>query len=302
MGRAQWAQLQDPATAAVFDAQQAQQLRALNEPLSYQEIMEVYVPLSRLINLRVEYHRALQSQTRAFLGKRRRPAPFILGIAGSVAVGKSTTARVLRYLLSRWPSHPRVALVTTDGFLRPNAELEALGLAKRKGFPESYDLKALVTFLADAKAGRFPLQVPTYSHLQYDVLPEEPQRIDDCDILVLEGINVLQAGSPSSKRQLLVSDFFDFSIYVHAEEKHIFRWFLERFQLLRRTAFQDPASFFHRFAQMDDVQAEAFALQVWQQINRPNLLHNIQPTKSRASLVLEKGPDHAVRQLLLRRS
>jgi type I pantothenate kinase len=280
-----------------------ERLRALNDPISLEEAEEVYLPLSRLISLYVEAVQQLHHASTRFLGADNRKVPYIIGVAGSVAVGKSTTSRILQALLRRWPSSPKVDLVTTDGFLYPNKILDALKLADRKGFPESYDRTALIGFLADIKSGKPDVEVPVYSHLKYDVVEGEHISIDRPDILIVEGLNILQPGDlPRSGRPILfASDFIDFSIYIDAAEADLTAWFMERFRKLRTTAFADPNSFFHRFSQMSPEEAEAFGLWAWNEINLPNLRDNIQPTRSRADLILLKGPSHTIERVDLRR-
>jgi type I pantothenate kinase len=299
--RAEWARLRD-ATPLTLSEADLTELRGLNEQLSMREVEEVYLPLSRLLNLHVAATRELERVTDRFLGKTVAPNPYILGVAGSVAVGKSTTARVLRALLARWPDHPRVDLVTTDGFLYPNRVLEERGLMARKGFPESYDRRRLVRFVADLKAGVAEVTAPVYSHLVYDILPGEMQVVRQPDILILEGLTVLDGSDVRSvDDSLFVSDHFDFSIYVDAPEAHIKEWFLQRFRRLRETAFRDPKSYFGKYAQLSEEEAQAFAGRVWDEINGVNLRENILPTRERAHLILEKEPDHAVGGVKLRR-
>lgn len=296
--RAEWAALR-ASTPLLLDDAELEALRGINEPVSVADVAEIYLPLSRLLNLHVIAARSLkQGVEGAFLGRLSAVPPVIIAIAGSVAVGKSTFARVLKAVLARWPDHPRVDLVTTDGFLLPNAELAARGLANRKGFPESYDLRRMLGFLAAVKAGDSDLEIPTYSHDSYDIQPGAVQRIGRPDILIFEGLNVLQTvpGAPT-----IASDFFDFSIYLDAEEAAIERWFVERFRLLQESAFRNPASFFHHFKDLSPAAAEATALKVWREINRPNLHDNIQPTRERARLVLRKDERHAVAEIWLRR-
>ena len=300
--RERWSGLRDT-TPLTLDADDLEKLRGLGEPIDLAEVEDVYLPLSRLLSLQVtaahERHRA----TSTFLGERTARVPFVVGVAGSVAVGKSTTSRVLRELLARWPHHPRVDLVTTDGFLLPNAELERRGLLRRKGFPESYDQRALLRFLAAVKSGDPEVAAPVYSHLLYDVLPGESLVIRAPDILVVEGLNVLQPPRPRAdgRPRMSVSDYFDFSVYVDASTVDVRRWYVERFLRLRRTAFADPASYFRRYASLSDDDARRTALGIWSGINEPNLVQNILPTRGRASLVLEKGPDHSVRRVRLRK-
>ena len=290
-----WARLRAN-TPLTLDEDDLGALRAIGDHLSLDEVEQCYLPLSRLLNLHVSARQALHAVTSTFLDRATRRVPYIIGIGGSVAIGKSTTARVLAALLRQWADHPAVELVTTDGFLLPNRELAARGIAHRKGFPESYDVKALLDFLDTLKSGE-RATAPIYSHLAYDVT-SEVITIDRPDIVIVEGVNVLGAGAPGRP---FVSDFFDFSIYVDAPEPLVRTWFLERFQRLRATAFQDPASYFHRYAALSDAEATAFATQIWDTINAVNLRENIAPTKTRATLVLEKGPDHRIASIALRR-
>jgi type I pantothenate kinase len=300
--RDRWSALR-ASTPLTLDDDDLAHLRGLGEPIDLAEVEEVYLPLSRLLSLQVtaahERHRA----TSTFLGEESARVPFVIGVAGSVAVGKSTTSRVLRELLARWPHHPRVELVTTDGFLLPNAELDRRGLLARKGFPESYDQRGLLRFLAAVKSGYPEVEAPVYSHLVYDVVPGESLVVRSPDILVVEGLNVLQPPRPRAdgRSRMSVSDYFDFSVYVDAATADVRRWYVERFLRLRRTAFADPASYFRRFASLSDEAATKTALGIWAEVNEPNLLQNIKPTRGRATLVLEKGPDHAVRRVRLRK-
>lgn len=300
--RADWARLRDSTPLTLTEADLVG-LRSLNEPVSMDEVETVYLPLSRLLNLYVGATQALHRASHDFLGQDPGRVPFIIGLAGSVAVGKSTTARVLQALLSRWPTHPAVDLVTTDGFLLANAELERRGLMHRKGFPESYDRTRLVQFLADVKAGLPEVHAPVYSHQRYDLVPGVAQTVRRPDVVIVEGLNVLQGPPPrqDSEGQLFASDFFDFSIYVDAEETDIEHWYVERFLRLRDTVFQDPASYFHRYAALDETEARATARRIWADINLPNLRDNILPTRMRAHLILRKASSHAVDQVHLRR-
>ena len=277
-------------------------LRGLGERLDLDEVEEVYLPLSRLLHFYVEAVHGLRLATSEFLGERPTRVPFVVGVAGSVAVGKSTTARILKELMSRWPHTPRVALVTTDGFLHPNAELERRGLLQRKGFPESYDRRALLRFIADVKSGVPVVEAPLYSHLTYDVLPDKV-RVPRPDVLIVEGLNVLQPPSVRADGSSTgaISDYFDFSVYVDAPVSEIRTWYVERFLRLRETAFADPQSYFHRYAGLDDEEARATAMMIWTHINEPNLVENVLPTRDRATLVLTKGPDHAVTRIRLRK-
>lgn len=295
--RDQWRELRR-ATPLPLTAEELLRLRGLGEQVDLAEVAEVYLPLSRLINLQVAARQRLYEATTTFLGEDSRgtKVPYIIGIAGSVAVGKSTTARILRTLLARWPDHPRVDLVTTDGFLHPRAELVRRGIMHRKGFPESYDRRALLRFVTEVKSGAERVSAPVYSHLAYDILPDEEQVVRQPDILILEGLNVLQPGP-----RLTVSDLFDFSIYVDAPTTDIERWYIERFLKLRHTAFADPASHFHHFAGLPDDEARAEARHLWRTINEPNLMENIKPTRPRATLVLRKDADHTINRVRLRK-
>ena len=287
------------ATPLTLDAEDLDELRGLNEALDLDEVESVYLPLSRLVNLHVAAVRNRQDATRVFLNRVQDRVPYVIGVAGSVAVGKSTTARVLRALLARWPDHPRVDLVTTDGFLYPNAELEQRGLLGRKGFPESYDVRRLLQFLRDVKSGVEETRAPTYSHLTYDVLPPEDDIIvRSPDILIVEGLNVLQVSRGTTT---FVSDFFDLSIYVDADVEDVRRWYVERFHTLRRTVFTRPDSYFQRYAALTDAEATETALTIWQDINERNLVANIEPTRDRADVILRKAADHHVDEVRLRR-
>ena len=296
--RAEWSHLREnhPMSLSQDDLTR---LRGLGDPLDLQEVEQVYLPLSRLLHFYVEATHGLRLATSEFLGERPSRVPFIIGVAGSVAVGKSTTARILKELMSRWSHTPRVELVTTDGYLLENAELQRRNLMQRKGFPESYDRRALLRFVADIKSGMPVVEARTYDHLRYDVLPERSP-IAKPDVLILEGLNVLQP-APDHTDALTVSDFFDFSVYVDADPAQIERWYVERFLRLRRTAFADPDSYFRRYAGLSDEQARATATQIWRSINEPNLIDNVLPTRGRATLVLTKGADHQVERIRLRK-
>jgi type I pantothenate kinase len=275
------------------------QLRGLGEVLDLQEVSEVFIPLSRLLNLYVSGARNLHRQTTKFLGAQTSSTPFVIGIAGSVAVGKSTVARLMRELLARWDDTPRVELITTDGFLHPNAELERRGIMDRKGFPESYDRRALLRFITQVKSGVAEVRSPFYSHLHYDIVPDAEIVVRQPDVLIVEGLNVLQPAAPGHR--LAVSDLFDFTIYVDARTSDIASWYEERFLSLQRGAFANPRSYFHRFASLSEDEARTRARTIWTGINEPNLVKNILPTKARASLVLRKNADHAVDSVLLRK-
>ncbi len=278
-------------------------LRGLGDRLDLDEVEQIYLPLSRLLSFYVEATTGLHEVTTTFLGEPRAKTPFVLAVAGSVAVGKSTTARILKELLSRWPSSPRVELVTTDGFLFPNADLERRGLLQRKGFPESYDRRALLRFVADVKSGVPETSAPVYSHLSYDIVPGERVLVHRPDVLIVEGLNVLQASSArqDGRNGLALSDFFDFSVYVDAAVRDIRAWYVDRFLRLRETAFADPASYFHRYAGLSDAEARATATGIWERINEPNLRENVRPTRGRASLILGKDQTHAVERIRLRK-
>lgn len=298
----QWSDLRN-GQPMTLTAEDIDRLRALTDPISLAEAEEVYLPLSRLLSYYVEAIQGLHHVSSRFLNTPGDKVPFIIGVAGSVAVGKSTTSRILRALLSRWPSSPKVDLVTTDGFLYPNKVLEARGLMQRKGFPESYDRARFVNFLGDIKSGRSKVAVPVYSHLVYDVVPGEEVIIDRPDILIVEGLNILQPGElpRDGKPIVFASDFIDFSIYIDADVEDLRDWYLTRFFRLRDTAFRDPTSFFRKFSEMSEEEAGVFGRNVWETINLPNLLENVLPTRGRADLILKKGKDHRVDEVKLKR-
>ncbi len=300
--RAEWAKLRDDTPMTLTPAEVGE-VRSLNDRLDMKEVEEIYLPLSRLLSLYVVATQRLFRAQQNFLGTEDTKVPYIIGVAGSVAVGKSTTARVLKALLARWPNTPRVDLITTDGFLYPNAVLEREGLMERKGFPESYDLPALLRFLTEVKAGRRPVRAPIYSHLVYDVMPNDWVVIEQPDILIVEGLNVLQAGPPPRDGKAIpyVSDFFDFSVYLDAGEDILLRWYVDRFLTLRGTAFRDPKSYFHRYSKLSDTEAVATATGIWSRINLLNLHENILPTRQRADLILTKGESHLIEEVALRR-
>lgn len=297
----EWAALRAD-TPLTLDEQDLRALRGINSAVDLEEVTSVYLPLSRLLNLYVTAGQNLHRATSTFLGHGGQRVPYIIGLAGSVAAGKSTTARILRALLSRWPNSPRVDLVTTDGFLWPNHILEQRGLMRRKGFPESYDVQRLLRFVSEIKAGKPRVTCPVYSHVSYNIIPGEQEVIEQPDIVIIEGLNVLQ--SPRSREQasrVFVSDYFDFSLYVDAAPEDLRRWYVERFLMLRDTAFQQPESYFHRYASMSDTEAITFARSIWRDINAANLEENILPTRERAHLIMRKGDDHAVEEILLRK-
>lgn len=297
-----WAKLRAD-TPMTLSAEEIDALRSLGDPVSIKEVERVYLPVSRLLSFYVRATQGVFNATRRFLGTNDAKVPYIIGIGGSVAVGKSTTARVLHQLLNRWPEAPHVDLITTDGFLFPNAVLEAEGMMERKGFPESYDVAALLAFLTDIKAGTARVAAPVYSHLTYDIVPGETTIVDRPDILILEGLNVLQPRvlPKDGKAIPFVSDFFDFSIYLDANEDALRAWYIERFMRLKETRFRDPRSYFHSYASLEDAEAEAIAIGLWERINLVNLRENIVPTRPRADLILRKNPSHAVKEVALRK-
>ena len=303
LDREAWARLGQQADSPLT-ADEISSLRGLGDALDLREVEEVYLPISRLLSLYVEAAGRLHREQEGFLHLPTPPrTPFVIGLAGSVAVGKSTTARLLQQMLAHWPEHPHVELVTTDGFLYPNAELERRGLLQRKGFPESYDRRALLGFVVDIKSGKDEVEAPTYSHLTYDVVPDETVVIKRPDIVIIEGLNVLQPARvrEDGRAGLTLSDFFDFSVYVDAATGDIKQWYVDRFLRLRETAFRDPASYFSRYGSLSVDEAEAEAARIWDSINGPNLAQNVLPTRSRATLVLRKDRDHSVRYVRLRK-
>ncbi|WP_308112836.1 type I pantothenate kinase [Streptomyces sp. DH12] len=302
--RDQWSALRDK-TPLPLTADEVERLRGLGDVIDLDEVRDIYLPLSRLLNLYVGATANLRGTLNTFLGEKgaQRGTPFVIGVAGSVAVGKSTVARLLQALLARWPEHPRVELVTTDGFLLPMKELQARGLMSRKGFPESYDRRALTRFVADIKAGKDEVTAPVYSHLIYDIVPGRLLTVRRPDILIVEGLNVLQPALPGKdgRTRVGLADYFDFSVYVDARPEDIERWYLNRFRKLRATAFQDPSSYFRKYTQVGEEEALDYARTMWRTINKVNLLENVAPTRGRANLVVRKGPDHKVQRLSLRK-
>ncbi|MFF2522044.1 type I pantothenate kinase [Streptomyces liangshanensis] len=308
LSRAEWSALRDK-TPLPLTADEVERLRGLGDVIDLDEVRDVYLPLSRLLNLYVKATAELRGALNTFLGdgddghSTQRGTPFVIGVAGSVAVGKSTVARLLQALLARWPEHPRVERVTTDGFLLPMKELESRGLMSRKGFPESYDRRALTRFVADVKAGKDEVTAPVYSHLIYDIVPGEVLTVRRPDILIVEGINVLQPALPGKdgRTRVGLADYFDFSVYVDARAEDIEAWYLNRFRKLRETAFQDPSSYFRKYTQVSEEESLDYARTMWRTVNRPNLLENVAPTRGRATLIVRKGPDHKVQRLSLRK-
>jgi len=300
--RGAWASLANN-TEIDLDAATLERLRGLGDPTSPEDIAEIYRPLTQLLHLYIANAGRLRENSNRFLNLKVRRTPFVIGVAGSVAVGKSTTSRLLQELLRRAPGNPKVDLITTDGFLLPSAELEKRGLMDRKGFPESYDRRALLQFVIDVKSGEPRVTAPVYSHIIYDIVPDEQTVIERPDILIVEGLNVLQPArvDTNGRSGATVSDFFDFSVYVDADEADIKRWFLERFMVLRDTAFHDPRSFFKRFTQLSRAEALQFGSHIWNTINGPNLRENIETTRDRATAILRKGPDHRVQTISIRK-
>ena len=299
-GRDEWADLR-AATPLTLNADDLDSLRGINESIELDEVATIYLPLTRLLNLYVSATQQLHKVSGDFLGTSSQKVPYIIGIAGSVAVGKSTFARILQALLARWPDHPKVDLVTTDGFLYPNKILDERGVMNRKGFPESYDTRRLLQFLRELKSGAATAQAPVYSHVVYDIVEGETVDVSQPDIAIIEGLNVLQIGRPGEAATEFVSDYFDFSIYIDAAEAHIEEWYVQRFMKLRDTVFQNPDSFFRHYADLSHDEAVLTAKFIWHEINGKNLRENIAPTKSRAALLLRKGPDHRVTEVSLRR-
>lgn len=295
--RSEWAELRAQ-TPLTLHERDLEALRGINDRIDLDEVVAVYLPLTRLLNLYVSATQNLHRVSATFLGAIAPKMPYVIGIAGSVAVGKSTSARILQALLTRWPEHPRVELITTDGFLYPNAVLEQRGIMNRKGFPESYDTKRLIQFLRELKAGMPAVSAPVYSHVEYDIVPNDSMTVRQPDILIIEGLNVLQTGVESTE---FVSDYFDFSIYIDAEERDIEGWYVDRFLALRQTVFQNPASFFTHYAHLTDSEAVDVARTIWREINGKNLRENIVPTRARASLVMQKSGDHRVSEVHLRK-
>jgi len=300
--RSEWAKLRAD-TPLTLSAEEVEELRGVNDRINLDEVIAIYLPLSRLLNLYVAASQDLFKVTQKFLGGNNHKVPYIIGVAGSVAGGKSTTARILRGLLARWPNHPKVSLLPTDGFLLPNAVLEREGLMNRKGFPESYDLPVLLKFLSDIKAGRRDVQAPVYSHLTYDIEPGKHITVDQPDILIVEGLNVLQTGRPPRDGKAIpyVSDYFDFSIFIDADENDLRTWYVNRFFSFRETAFADPKSYFHRYSKLTDVETRETATRIWETVNLVNLRENVLPTRQRADLILRKSADHLVSTVHLRK-
>lgn len=300
--RGQWAHLRDSVPMTLTETDLVH-LRGIHDELSLDEVRDIYLPLSRLLNLYVKARQHRSKVIEQFLGSSNQPVPYVISIAGSVAVGKSTTARILQALLDRWPEHPKVELITTDGFLYPNRILEERGLMKKKGFPQSYDMRRLVNFVADIKAGKPIVEAPVYSHHIYDIIPDEVKVVQQPDILIIEGLNVLQSGMdyPHDPHRVFVSDFVDFSIYVDADKSLLREWYIQRFLRFRKSAFSDPTSYFHHYSHFTEEEAEDTACRIWDEINYPNLIANILPTRERANLILTKGTQHLIEQIRLRK-
>lgn len=300
--RQKWAELRDNVELTLSEGD-LRQLQGINESLSIQEVIDIYLPLSRLLNLYVKTQQRRHTVRDKFLNSQNENVPYIIGIAGSVAVGKSTTARILQAMLSHWPEHPKVALVTTDGFLRPNQELVARNIMHKKGFPESFDIKALIDFVAAIKSGKELISAPIYSHLTYDILPDKKLHLEKPDIVILEGLNVLQSAinDPHHPQRTFVSDFVDFSIFVDAETRLLKKWYVQRFLKFREGAFTDPKAYFHSYSQMEEDHAIEIAEKIWDEINGINLEENIRPTRDRANLILTKAANHQVESVHLRK-
>jgi len=300
--RAQWAALRD-SVPLTLNEEEIVKLKGINEDLSLDEVAQIYLPLSRLLNFYISSNLRRQAVLEQFLGTDGQKIPYVIGIAGSVAVGKSTTARLLQALLSRWPEHRTVELITTDGFLHPNKVLQERGLMKKKGFPQSYDMHSLVRFVSEIKSGAQQVTAPVYSHLIYDIIPDGNKTVEQPDILILEGLNVLQSGMdyPHDPHRVFVSDFVDFSIYVDAPEELLQGWYINRFLKFRQGAFSDPNSYFHNYAKLSEPEAINIATQLWREINGLNLQENILPTRERASLIMTKSANHAVESVRLRK-
>ncbi|KXF79608.1 type I pantothenate kinase [Enterovibrio coralii] len=299
--RQKWSELRD-SVPMTLDETDLEKLRGINEHLTMEEVQDIYLPLSRLLNLYVKARKGRTQVLEQFLGEKDNNVPYVIGIAGSVAVGKSTTARILKALLERWPEHPKVELITTDGFLHPNKVLNERDLMKKKGFPESYDIRRLVQFVADVKSGKKRVEAPVYSHLVYDIT-DSIKVVEQPDILIVEGLNVLQSGMdyPHEPHRVFISDFLDFSLFVDADSELLKTWYIERFMQFRRGAFQDPTSYFHHYTKLSHEEAIAKASSIWEEINGKNLVENILPTRGRAGLILQKGPNHAVQTVTVRK-
>ena len=300
LDRHSWAELRE-STPLTLTERDLQAIRSINESVSLREVEEIYLPMSRLINLHVSALQSLRQVTDTFLKQPPPQSPFIIGLGGSVAVGKSLTARILKLVLSRWPEHPRVEIVTTDGFLLPNAVLKSRDIMHRKGFPESYNIAQLLRFMREIKFGYPQVSAPVYSHLIYDIVPEAEQVVEGPDILILEGLNVLQRKQEFAQTGAFVSDYFDFSVYVDAAEEDIEEWYVQRFLLLRQSAFQDSSSYFHHYSSLSEEEAIEEARRIWRAINLVNLRENILPTRDRATVIIQKGEEHNVEKVLLRR-